>query len=78
MVNSECTVKSCNFFQVDKGQNCRGVQLFGVQPDRCSTRAIRRSAPDWIDICKQLSEIEDAVNRLKSQIMRSAGDIKGE
>ncbi len=77
MENSGCTVKSCNFYQVDEGQNCRGVHLFGIKPDRCSTRTVRADVPDWIDICKQLSEIEAAVNSLKRQIMRSAGDIKG-
>ena len=33
--------------------------------------------PDWVDICKQLADIEESINNLKRQIMRNAGEIKG-
>jgi len=35
------------------------------------------AVPDWADMCRQLSEIEDMVNNLKRQLMREAGKIKG-
>jgi hypothetical protein len=33
--------------------------------------------PEWVDMCKQLAEIEEMIYKLKQQIMRSATKMRG-
>jgi len=49
----------------------------GVHYPNCHNHIEPEPIPEWVDICKQLAHIEDLVNKVKQQIMRSATNIDG-